>query len=131
VIPRDRLITHEKEHYNFPDGYICHICGLRFKANKSLNFHYRKHQNHDQFSCIACNLQFNSGFGLRRHIRRQHKELLIETKSENIKNKQQKCPDCELWLSSSLALRVHMKTHLPIEERIKSCLDCKKTFVNT
>lgn len=80
--------------------------------------------------CNTCNLQFTNGFGLRKHIRQHHKEQFVKKNPEDILKERQKCPKCELWLSSKLSLRVHLKTHLPIEERKKTCPDCNKVFIN-
>lgn len=49
---------------------------------------------------------------------------------DDVLRKRQKCNKCNLWLSSPLALRVHIKTHLPIEERMKTCPKCNKAFIN-
>ncbi|XP_050527505.1 zinc finger protein 624-like isoform X2 [Daktulosphaira vitifoliae] len=131
ITPRDQLYNHEKEHQKpSPDGFICHLCGRHLKTHKSLNLHYKHHKNKEKFCCNTCNLQFINGFGLRKHIRQHHKELLVKKKPEDIQKERQKCTICDLWLSSHLALQVHIKTHLPIEERMKICPKCNKVFIN-
>lgn len=130
VTPYSKLLVHEKEHRQRADGYICHFCGHQFTTNRSLIRHSKQHTNYERFCCKTCNLQFSNGFGLRKHLRQQHKELIVQRKPEEIQKRKQKCPKCLLWLSSKLALRVHMRTHLPIEERIKICPTCNKTFIN-
>lgn len=110
---------------------MCHVCGHVFKTFKNLHCHYKTHLNSKQFCCTTCNLQFNNSFGLKKHIRQQHKDLFLQEKTKDSLKTQQKCPKCKLWLSSSLVLKVHMRTHLPFEERMKVCPDCSKVFVNT
>lgn len=129
ITPSSKLFEHEKEHRKRLDGFICHLCGHRCISNKSLIAHYKQHQSQKQICCKICNLQFSNGFGLRKHLRQQHKELIVK-KPEEIQKNKQKCSKCSLWLSSKLALRVHMRTHLPIEERRKFCPICNKGFVN-
>lgn len=130
-MPHEKLLLHEKEHCKpSEDGFVCHLCGRQFKTSKGLNCHYKKHKNYDRFSCTSCDLQFSNGYGLRKHLHQNHKETFDEKKTKRILTKQQKCSKCEQWLSSKLALRVHMRIHLPIEERMKTCPDCKKVFVN-
>lgn len=133
ITPIEKLLQHEKEHHkSSSDGFICHLCGRQFKTHQSLKLHCKQHQDIERLCCNICNLQFTNGFGLRKHQRQHHKELIEKKKPnpEDLIKKRQKCSKCDMWLSSKLALQVHMKTHLPMEERMKTCPDCKKVFVN-
>lgn len=131
VMPREKLRLHENEHRKpSEDGYICHLCGHKFKTFRGLNCHSKKHQNHERFSCVPCDIEFSNGCSLKKHLRQKHKETIVKHNSGNIQTKRQKCTKCEQWLSSKLALRVHMRTHLPLEERMKICPECNKVFIN-
>lgn len=90
-----------------------------------MNIHYKQHGNNEELNCIACNLKFINRIGLKMHIRKEHKKLDYKILNKNIK-----CSICNKWLSSKEALNIHMKTHLPVEDRIKTCPVCKKLFVN-
>lgn len=110
-------------------SFVCHICGHLFKTNKTWNSHYKVHLNKKRF-CSICNLQFNNEFVLKKHTRQRHKNIIIKKRTEGILEQQQKCPKCDSWLSSKVALREHMKTHLPYQLVMTTCPVCKKIFKN-
>lgn len=95
----------------------------------NLRSHHKLHRKRERNCCKICDLQFKNGFRLRKHLRLMHKELLVKKKTEDIQKRKQKCSKCDQWLSTKLALRVHMRTHVSAEERKKTCPTCNKVFI--
>lgn len=109
--PCSKLHEQENEHKKSADGFICHLCDHQFTSNKSLITHFKQHQN-------------------RKHLRQPHKKPLLKIKPKRIQMKKHECSKCFQRFKSKLALRVHMRTHLPIKKQMKTCPTCNKTFIN-
>ncbi|XP_059476248.1 zinc finger protein OZF-like [Neocloeon triangulifer] len=118
------LRNHSKRHTNMWT-HICKFCDKGFAESTSLKYHVRsQHTKEKIFKCDKCSKSFYKNQDLKIHKRRNH--------NDQPEIFSQACPTCKKVFQDDYALRLHLKTHIPVDERRKyKCSECPAAFTGT
>ena len=98
-------------HYCIPTN-ICTPCNASFIDHKSWKDHLKKHHSHimPKYQCSKCSRQFPSIFGVSSH----YPKCILPTTNQS-RDLEFKCPNCEASFSSKRGLGVHRRRKHPTE----------------
>ncbi|XP_022907422.2 zinc finger protein OZF-like [Onthophagus taurus] len=122
--------------------FICEICGVSYKREKSLKVHVGMHNGINPFTCKFCNKSFTQKINLIRHIPLHTGEAPFQCdlcgktfvhdssfRQHKIRHKGLKnitCEVCDLKFYSTSHLKRHKKVHSG--EKTFFCQICNKSF---
>ena len=115
---KDGLRKHKKKKHQKSTLVNCELCDYTFKSSSPADVlsHMKTHQsNKPMKKCEHCSKEFLSKSGLNSHLKLIHRD------------KRYKCDICHVESKSVTFHKIHMRSHLPVEEQFK-CDKCD-TFV--
>ncbi|KAL2723691.1 gastrula zinc finger protein xFG20-1-like [Vespula maculifrons] len=93
----------------------CNYCNKHFSTDWYFKIHVAMHSGEKPFMCRLCQESFGNRYDLKKHLTNDHK-------NENIS-----CNDCDFICSSYSSFDKHMKTHSTMVQSHK-CPDCNSMF---
>ncbi|KAH8370336.1 hypothetical protein KR093_003089 [Drosophila rubida] len=113
------LLLHARKDHNQRGYALC--CNRKFWKRGVLVDHLRRHQNPDLFKCHICQRVMGHRRSLELHMR------MHEIKQ---RGRLYQCEQCSKKFYSSVVCERHKLTHIPKEQWLVNCTNCKKTFPN-
>lgn len=119
-----KVRTHMAKH-NGISRFTCEICKKLCSSNAELNIHVASvHQKRKQYECKLCNKKYGHPKSLRDHIRNIHEPKTAQAQQ----TPSHLCNTCGKSFQRLSALNMHMKNHVPEEEKNLVCEFCDKRF---
>lgn len=87
--------------------FVCELCGSQFTQKSTHNAHMLTHTNEYKFACNRCDKTFKQS---KLHCPFCHQSILY------------------FIFDSGTSLKVHLRTHLKIDDRPHICSDCGRAF---
>lgn len=97
---KDSLKVHKHTTHTNVEGYLCSVCGKKFKRRLSLAFHLKIHTDLKPYECELCNKKFRLLGQLKVHMEIHNRTKYFE------------CNFCGKYFSTTSNLSVHMKKHI-------------------
>ncbi|XP_055610260.1 transcription factor grauzone-like [Uranotaenia lowii] len=114
IYRRFKLVQHMQTHIS-PDGELCEICNKSYKNLRMHRVAMHAKQEDKHFKCDRCPKEFSQKGLLRAHLMRHEKV---------------QCPHCDMMLSNSQSLAIHIiNKHSNVDRRM-ICDACGQEFLN-
>ncbi|KAH8261528.1 hypothetical protein KR044_010626, partial [Drosophila immigrans] len=113
------LLLHARKDHNQRGYALC--CNRKFWKRGVLVDHLRRHQDPELFKCHICQRVMGHRRSLELHMR------MHEIKQ---RGRLYQCEQCSKKFYSSVVCERHKLTHIPKEQWLVNCTNCKKTFPN-
>lgn len=110
------LLVHARTDHNQRGYAVC--CGRKFWKRGVLVDHLRRHQDPELFKCHIC----HRVMGHRRSL-----ELHMRMHDIKQRGRLHQCDQCPKKFFSSVVCERHKLTHIPKEQWLVNCTNCKKT----